>query len=55
MKQSKRLTRRQKILLDKMRMNASDYHVIAEGKVSMLLQNKHTGQVLRKIIPEALK
>lgn len=55
MKNAKKLTRRQKILLDKMRMNACDYHVIAEGKSAILLQNKHNGQVIRKFILEVLR
>ena len=55
MKQAKKLTYRQKLLLDKMRMNACDYLVIAEGKSAILLQNKHTGQVIRKFISEVLR
>ena len=55
MKQSKKLTRRQKILLDRMRIVADDYRVLVEGKSAILIENKHNGQVLRKIIPEGLR
>lgn len=55
MKQSKKLTRRQKILLDRMRIVADDYRVLAEGKSAILLENKHNGQVIRKFISEVLR
>lgn len=53
-KRAKAPTRKQKILLDRLRMDPNGYLVIAASRSAILIQNKYTGSVIRKIIPEFL-
>lgn len=48
MKHSKRPTRRQKSIIDNLRLNVDDYLVCTESESTITLLNKHTGKTITK-------
>lgn len=54
MKNAKKPTRRQKILMDRLRLDPADYLIVSENDDQLELMSKHTGKIKVKTIPYSL-